>query len=362
MLYLLRRMLLEHFLLPLRLHLLLIVNMLWLRWKLSFSLAPPLLEDILHMLTFCCKLPVFGMFDGFASLRSRVIRHFTPICHYLDCGLSWAMHVLTTLSKKLWEISRSLWDLVRKVSDDILAWNTSEKIWLRRVCRFHLAVVRRRFDLAKLPENMDRHQAQNLCPDSGHLMPPKLLGHEAYDFLTRFDVAAYKPFGNVAELPIPEPEVLKVFLQGALPCANCVKRCDGHQRFLLITSVKCHVGWTLCQFLRGYWVFFPCWSTRHGFKRHLCWLWFWWSQIVPLVAEITCQPVGVFADIFWCATYAYWCSMVSFLCFQQGHLLETFTMECARGGHSLQTCYDSSTWNHGVFETLAKTATYWCCF
>ena len=114
---------------------------------------------------------------------------------------------------------------IQKLSHDILAWNTSEKTWLKHVCQFYLAVVKRRFDLAKLPENLNRHQSTIPGSEPGRLMPPKLFGNEAFEFLSTFDVVEYKPFGNVADLQIPEPDVLKVFLQGARLCLALCQWC-----------------------------------------------------------------------------------------------------------------------------------------
>ena len=81
---------------------------------------------------------------------------------------------------------------IGKLSDDVQSWNSSDKVWLKKVCRFYLAVVRRRFDLAKLLEYIERRQQDGVVRESRCLMPPNLFGADAYDCLSDLGVQEYQ--------------------------------------------------------------------------------------------------------------------------------------------------------------------------
>ena len=141
------------------------------------------------------------------------------------------------------ETLRNLPESIQKLSRDILAWNTSEKLWLKHVCRFYLTVVRKRFDLAKLPENLNRHQSTNSSSEPGHLMPPRrsCLVVRLLSFYLPLMLPSINLLGMLQILRFRQLTCSKFFCKVHV-CVwlsvNGARHCDGRQTFRLTTSVK----------------------------------------------------------------------------------------------------------------------------
>ena len=104
---------------------------------------------------------------------------------------------------------------LRDISDENATWVRTERIWLRRVCHYFLALVRQRMELFKLPENTGRHDTDRNGDASQHVMPPNLFGEDAFRFLTDFHPADYSMLPSIREVAVPDAGILQLFLQGA---------------------------------------------------------------------------------------------------------------------------------------------------
>ena len=106
---------------------------------------------------------------------------------------------------------------IRDLSTSQYEWYVREKNWLLEVCRFVLAHNRKRINLLnQLPCQSNSDNVQNVDEVASNLlMPPKLFGCDAVEFLIHFNPISYIPLPRTGSEFLPELEILQLFQQGA---------------------------------------------------------------------------------------------------------------------------------------------------